>query len=294
MYKEILNLLRCPKCHGSLKLTATKEENDEIIEGKLECCSDHHWLLKNGVINFGSEEQQFANNWTEFYKQTDYESVDKEVLAKTPENLIQINSKAKNYIIDKINNSNSRYVLDIATGRGMLLTEMAVHLKETSRIICTDLSFEVLKYDRLKAKKINPRLRANYIACDATNLPFNNYTVDTAVSFYGITNMATATADGINEAYRVLKNNHNLYNTVTIIKKDSEGFKAASSFCKENNMSGAENFYLKPIIEKAHIAAGFSKTDIITIEESLGEKNELDLLPYEGEWFAVSVFNCTK
>lgn len=294
MYKEILDLLRCPKCHSALKLTIDKQENGEIIEGKLECCSDHHWLIKDGVINFGSEEQQFANNWTESYKETDYESLDKEILSRTPQNLIRINNKAKKYIIDSVNNSDSRYVLDIATGRGMLFTEMAAYLKVTSKIICTDLSFEVLKYDRLKAKKINPGLQANYIACDATNLPFNDNTVDTTVSFYGIANMATATADGINEAYRVLKSNHNLLNTVNIIKKDSEGFKAASSFCKENNMSGAENFYLEPVIEKAHISAGFSKTDMITIEESLGEKNELDLLPYEGEWFACAIFKCTK
>lgn len=294
MYKEILNLLRCPKCHSELKLTIYKEENAEITEGKLECCSDHHYLIKDGVINFGSEEQQFANNWTESYKKTDYESVDKEILSKTPNNLIHINNKAKKYIIDKINSSDSHYVLDIATGRGMLFTEMAAQLKETSKIICTDLSFEVLKYDRLKAKKVNPGLQANYIACDATNLPFNDDTVDTAVSFYGIANMATATADGINEAYRVLKNDHNLFNTVTIIKEDSEGYKKAVSLYKENNLDGAAKFLLKPEIEKAHIKAGFSKTDIVTIEESVGENNGVDLIPYEGEWFAVSVFNCTK
>jgi uncharacterized protein YbaR (Trm112 family) len=33
MYKEILNLLKCPKCNGELSLTIEKEENSEIAEG---------------------------------------------------------------------------------------------------------------------------------------------------------------------------------------------------------------------------------------------------------------------
>ncbi len=37
MKKEYINLLICPYCHGKLSLKIFKEENDEIIEGKLIC-----------------------------------------------------------------------------------------------------------------------------------------------------------------------------------------------------------------------------------------------------------------
>ena len=41
---------------------------------------------------------------------------------------------------------------------------MLKELQGKSQILCTDLSFEVLKYDRLKAKKINPKVKVNYIS----------------------------------------------------------------------------------------------------------------------------------
>jgi ubiquinone/menaquinone biosynthesis C-methylase UbiE len=162
------------------------------------------------------------------------------------------------------------------------------------QIICTDLSFVVLKYDRLTAKKINPEAKVNYIACDATNLPFKDNTIDTAVSFFGIDNMLDLAADGIEEAKRVLKVGQSLLDSYIIIKEDSEGFKMLKEFCKENKIIGAEEFTLKTGVEKAHIEANFERTGIVTIGESIGEKNDFDLVPFEGEWFAIVVAECIK
>ncbi|WP_346916753.1 class I SAM-dependent methyltransferase [Clostridium sp.] len=294
MYKEILNLLKCPKCNWELSLTVEKEENSEIIEGKLSCKGGHDWPIKEGVINFGSVEQELANNWTESYEQYDDEEIDKKLLEGVPQNFRIISDKAKKFIIDSINNKENEFILDIATGRGALFKEMVKHLKTESQIICTDLSFVVLKYDRLYAKKINPEAKVNYIACDATNLPFKDNTIDTAVSFFGISNMLDLTADGIKEAKRVLKMGQSLLNSIVIIKEDSEGFKILKEFCKENKIRGAEEFTLKTGIEKAHTEAIFKRTDILTIGESIGEKCDFDLIPFEGEWFAIVVAECIK
>ena len=146
----------------------------------------------------------------------------------------------------------------------------------------------------IKAKKVNPDLKANYIACDATNLPFTDNSIDVATSFYGIANMANLLPSGIKEAERVLKNGHALFNTMYFIKKDSDGFKMTAKFCKENNMEGAEKYFLQDELEKSHIEAGFNKVDITTIGESIGKESQFDLIPYEGEWFAVVIFECIK
>lgn len=37
MYKEIIRVLKCPKCNQKLNLTIEKEENTEVIEGRLSC-----------------------------------------------------------------------------------------------------------------------------------------------------------------------------------------------------------------------------------------------------------------
>ena len=294
MYKEILKLLKCPKCNGELSLTIEKEENSEIIDGKLSCNDGHDWLIREGIINFGSVEQELANNWTESYEKYNDEEMDKKLLEGVPQNFRIISNKAKKFIIDSVNNKENEFILDIATGRGGLFKEMVKHLKTESQIICTDLSFVVLKYDRLTAKKINPEAKVNYIACDATKLPFKDNSIDTAVSFFGIANMLDLAADGIKEAKRVLKLGHSLLDSYVIIKEGSEGFKMLKEFCKENKIIGGEEFTLKSGIEKAYIEAGFHRTDIVTIGESMGEKNDFDLMPFEGEWFAIVVGECIK
>jgi len=37
MRRELMNIICCPVCKGDLELKVEKEENDEIIEGKLIC-----------------------------------------------------------------------------------------------------------------------------------------------------------------------------------------------------------------------------------------------------------------
>lgn len=295
MYKEILNLLKCPKCNGELSLTIEKEENSEIIEGKLSCKDGHHWIISEGIINFGSLEQEFANNWTEAYEEyDDDDAMDKKLSEGTPQNQIILGNKTKKFIIDSINSRESEFILEIATGRGALFREMVKELKGESQLICTDLSFIVLKHDRLRAKKINPEIKVNYIACDATNLPFKDNTIDTAVSFFGIANMLNLSAHGIKEAKRVLKVGQPLIDSYIIIKENSKGFEALTEFCKENNAIGAEDFTIAAGVENAYNEAKFDRINITTIGESIGEKNEFDLLPFEGEWFGMIVVEGIK
>ncbi len=37
MRKDLMDILACPMCKGSLELTVDKEEGDEVIEGSLRC-----------------------------------------------------------------------------------------------------------------------------------------------------------------------------------------------------------------------------------------------------------------
>ena len=44
MKKDLLNILACPVCKGSLDLRATREDNEDVIEGALLCekCSQDY------------------------------------------------------------------------------------------------------------------------------------------------------------------------------------------------------------------------------------------------------------
>jgi ubiquinone/menaquinone biosynthesis C-methylase UbiE/uncharacterized protein YbaR (Trm112 family) len=295
MYKELSKILRCPECKGKLIVSIVKEENDEIIEGKLTCENSHNWIIKDGVVNFGSKEQELANTWSESYKQMEYKELDKQIVDGIPKNTKEINNKVKGFIINEINtNKEINTVLDIATGRGMLLTELAKYITTDAQIICTDLSFDVLKYDRLKVEQINPNIKVNYIACDATKLPFKENSIDLAVSFYGIANMLDKMGTGIVDAKRVLKDGTLLLNSGFIIKENSQGYNAAKEWFASNNIFGAENLLTETGFEKAHSDANFNSTKLVKIGEDIGEKCEFDLIPFEGEWFSVVIAQCEK
>ncbi|MEF8879511.1 MAG: methytransferase partner Trm112 [Candidatus Thermoplasmatota archaeon] len=53
MKREIIEILCCPKCKGSLKLTVNEEEEDEIITGSLKCKNcDNSYPIDEGIPNF--------------------------------------------------------------------------------------------------------------------------------------------------------------------------------------------------------------------------------------------------
>lgn len=294
MYKDLSDILICPECKGKLKLSINKEENGEVIEGKLYCDNNHNWAIKEGVINFGSEEQELSNNWEEMYKIDDYEEIDKKILESTPENMIRINEMTKDFIINRINNHENKVILDIATGRGMLLTELARKITIDAQVICADLSFEVLKYDRLKVKKINPNIQVNYIACDATNLPIKENSIDLATSFHGIANMLDKIPLGVAEAKRVLKEEKSLLNCGINIRENSLGYKAMKEWFNSQEIYEAEKVFTYLGFKNVHEAANFKNVELITIAEDMGQKCDTDLIPYEGEWFSVVVAECKK
>ena len=39
MRKDLMDILACPMCKGSLELTVDKEDGDEVVEGSLYCAN---------------------------------------------------------------------------------------------------------------------------------------------------------------------------------------------------------------------------------------------------------------
>ena len=52
MKKELMDILCCPTCKGSLKLSIEQEEQNEVIEGRL-ICQDCNFIydIKDGIPN---------------------------------------------------------------------------------------------------------------------------------------------------------------------------------------------------------------------------------------------------
>jgi len=296
MYVELLQVLKCPSCGGELRLgEIINKESDEIIKGSIGCVCGEQFQIVDGVLDFNAKEQEFANNWSENYKEMSYEELDNKITNGTPDNMKNLNNSAREYIVEDLNNNKPQVVLDIASGRGMLATYIAENIKYNPMLILSDLSFPVLKYDRLKMKKLNPSLKVNYVACDCTKLPFKDNSIDRCVSFYGIANMCDIALDGIKEANRVLTSNGVLLNSNIVIDtnteiaknliKELEEYLKVSSLVKLSSVEGFNTL---------HEEGGFQKCNMVTIGDSIAEKCDFDAIPIEGEWFAIVIAQCIK
>lgn len=133
-----------------------------------------------------------------------------------------------------------------------------------------------------------------YIACDASNLPFKSNSIDMATSFYGICNMADVMKYGIKEVARVLKHGQDLFNAYIFIKKSSKGYELLKQYHEQKNRYDTDKQVIKESVELVHKDLGFKKVETISVGESIGEKCEFDLIPFEGEWFSISVLKCQK
>ena len=177
MYEEIIPLLKCPNCDTTLHLIDSALKNGEIIEGKLTCNCDEIWEIKDSVLNFRVEEQKSVNRWSELTKDMSFEELDEIILSKTPQNQQELTLKTIEDITNYLNSNKPDFVVDIATGRGMLLNKLVEEVKHEFHLVCADLSYVVLKADREKIQKYNPKIKVSFVSCDATNLPFldNSY-----------------------------------------------------------------------------------------------------------------------
>ena len=147
MYKEIIQFLKCPICGNSMNLddpNEENEENEEIITGSLNCECGKSWRIKNGVLDFETEEQEQSNRWVEIFKDKTLEEFNLMVREKTPKNQQTFTDKAIENIVTFVNKTKSKFIVDIATGMGMLLEGLAKNVKEDINLICTDLRFYIL------------------------------------------------------------------------------------------------------------------------------------------------------
>lgn len=293
MYKVILNQLCCPKCRSNLALRTDVEIEDDVMEGVLTCESGHAFRIHQGVADFNSEEQGFANQWESMSEEQSFDDLNREMDAKNPAEIVQRREMVLGAIVDAVSDHNSKVVLDIASGRGLLLTELAKNLNDDVHIISIDLSAFVLKYDHQKFKRIAPSKKISYLACDATNLPLKDGAIDAAVTYSGFSNMVGCAEEALRDAHRVIKPAGILVDSYVVIEKESKGYEVLHQVCADQHITGAEEFFLHDGVAKHHEDL-FSAVECKVVFDGIGIGNDMDLLPYDGEWYAEQVFISKK
>lgn len=288
MYTNILTVLRCPHCGAEFQLMESKREDDEIIEGKIVCEKGHAFYIHDGILDFQSQEQEIFNSWSEFDKDERYAELDRKIDENKTENQRKIENDFINAIAREVKNLRTGFLLDVASGRGLLLRELLKNAGSDVDIISVDLSFHILKQDRLKFRESYPQARVSYIACDATRLPIQDNSIDMACTFLGFTNMANLMENGIQDAARVLKDNAPLINSSVYMDENADGAKRTAKCLAENHMEGAEKIYIRSELLAIH-KKYFRTVREKIIYEGIAEAVDDDLIPCAGEWFANAV-----
>ncbi len=288
MYTNIMPILRCPHCGAEFELVEGQTENEEVIEGKLVCKKGHSFSVHDGILDFNSREQEGLNSWNEYYKDESYDELDRELDARDTQTQRKNKSDFLAGIVEEAKKLDSGYLLDVASGRGLLLRELLKNMDASVRILAADLSFPVLKYDRIKFKKDFPNIRANYIACDATRLPIKNNSLDMVCTFAGFANMMDLMEDGIKDAARVLKPGAPLINSTVYMDENAPGAQRVIRFLKDNDMACAEKMFIRRELLAMHRKYFMTVREKI-VYEGIAENVEVDLIPCAGEWFANAV-----
>ncbi len=293
MYKEIMEVLKCPHCGRGFTLKAEEVEGEEIVTGEIFCENQHVFPIRFGVLDFGAKEQEGANTWSEYYQEQDYEALDQEIHDRKSPKQQEQEEIFLDGIIKEVQSLERGFLLDVASGRGLLLKKLQTKLSNEVHVISTDLSFSVLMYDRIKFKKLESKLKVSYVACDATKLPIKDESIDMACTMAGFVNMLTIMEEGLKDCARVLRPGSSLIDSLVYVKEGTAGYENVVKVMEENDLAGCEKIPLQIYQQELH------KKYFINIEEKMynegiAESEEGDLLPIGGEWFADCVMKCQK
>lgn len=282
MYSAILDYLCCPKCRKNFAMQADTTIDGDVIEGQLTCENGHVFRICEGVVDFNSVEQDFANQW----EALDDLAIDE----RNPTEILERRKLVLNAIANAVCH-NGMVLLDIASGRGLMLAELVKAFD--GHLISIDLSPFILNADHKKFRQIAPNAKISFLACDATNLPIKDCVIDAASTYCGFSNMIGCAEKALQEVHRVLKKGGALADSFVVIEKDSKGYELLSQVCAEQNLTGAEEFFLHEGVANQHNKL-FNSVEYNEVFSGIGVGNGMDLLPYHGEWYAEQVFISKK
>ena len=185
--------------------------------------------------------------------------------------------KMISFIVNNLTKNNTT-ILDIATGRGLLIRNL-LPATENSVIYLTDLDTDVLVGTNKLIQTLNGKNTIVPITSSATHLPFNNNSIPIVVCF-GINNVRK-TREALIEIWRILKPEGKLIFSFSLMDQNSPSFDWLQT---QNDKPNSFDVIDKWQMEAKNMGFTIFKQEILF--DGPVEKAELDLIPREnGERF---------
>lgn len=211
---SFINYLQCLLCGNGL----SKIDNNKII-----CETGHEFKIDDGVFVLEENiklDEKFA--WGPKLRDPNENlnlDINKSVMAK--ESTKKRMSDSLDFIIKEIKQVNKFPVLDIATGRGLLMRRLINNI-HNSTIFISDLDANVLVGTNKLLNKLNHDNKLIPIQASATHLPFKNNSFP-AITCYGVNNIRDI-VKAFSDIYRVLQNGGKFFLTFSLIEKGSASY----------------------------------------------------------------------
>jgi ubiquinone/menaquinone biosynthesis C-methylase UbiE len=283
VYEDVLSHLMCPVCRSALLLDRGETVDDEVVTGQLECGSGHAFAVREGVVDFGAQENPKCNRWSQTYLRHDYEELDRRVReSKTPRQLEQ-EQLTFQYLIGHINRHRPECIVDIGTGRGMFLLALLDGLTYEPGIVCLDRSITALAFDRLKVRRAGTPCRVSYLAADIGAMPLREGSIPLITSYFGLANMDGGTIPaGIEEAHRVLSDGGCMLDGTDVFRPGSASLEAIEGLWAAQEKRVAHNYFGEVDIVTIYEDSPFGSVELEVLFEGVGEPSD-DLVPVEGD-----------
>ncbi len=303
MTKEVLKILQCPICGGSLILNTTLNcencgANFPIVDDIMVFLTSENlqeflrepWgkeLLKDEFGKFISS----THNVSEIQKTV--EQVESEALKKHkdyaipdlnfPKELSLAIEKSRELLAEKANIKTAHRILDWPTGGGFFLEYLVKIVSEDALIIAIDINFGQLAVTKAYLDKIGKGKNIIFVVSDARNMPFKDNIFQAVTAWGGIVEIPKSQR-AVKESYRVMEKNGWFGISGDLYKENSESFRIAK---KLNLEAMATKERLKKVLQKT----GFKNLSYEIVYEGYDTETKTPPeehcpLPAPGDWFS--------
>jgi ubiquinone/menaquinone biosynthesis C-methylase UbiE/uncharacterized protein YbaR (Trm112 family) len=290
MYKELLQFLACPICRTSLNFSGKTLDN-RFVNGYLKCGKGHLFQVKEeiGLIKDAKlSAKEFE--WTvDVADEGKYDETQRQYNSYLSKDLKIALKKLVEMLVNSVIKSckeTDKMVLDIASGMGRFLLQLAENSPEDIVIIGTDVDEKPLRGAMNKARRAGVYQKLAFIVTDAKHLAFKDNTLSTISSNFGFDNVPE-TISAFKESFRVLKPNGKVIFSSMWLREGSESIKIAEKY--KVGQIASEN-RLKKALKKT----GFILDWVDEVYSGVWSHNPMDLLPVQGEEFSHVIVQIRK
>ncbi|MEM2889628.1 MAG: class I SAM-dependent methyltransferase [Candidatus Bathyarchaeia archaeon] len=290
MHKELLKFLACPICRTSITFDGKTADN-RFVNGYLKCVRGHLYqvkeemgLIKDAKLSAGEFEWR-----VDVADESKYDEIQKQYNSYLNEDLRTALKKLMDILINSVIKScldTNNIVLDIASGMGRFVLQLAEKIPKDTIIIGTDVDEKPLRGAMNKAKKIGVYQKISLIVTDAKHLAFKDKALSTVSSHFGFDNVPE-TVLALKESFRVLKPDGKVIFSSVWLKEGSESIKIAEKY--KVGQIASEN-RLKQTLKKT----GFILDWFEEVYSGVWPYNPMDLLPVQGEEFSHVIVQIRK